>query len=150
MSLESLERAVQGFEGLSREARIGALIELAESLPRFAPLEGESWDVRDVRQDQECQDVLGLFARLEADTVGNTVRLAAQVGAESTTLTKALTALFVTHLNGESPRAILSLDQSIVPRVIGESLMRQRSSAAYYTLRRLKEAVEHLELAARR
>jgi sulfur transfer protein SufE len=146
MSLDSLERAVQRFESLSREARVGALIELADSLPRFAPLEGEVWDVRDVRQDQECQDVLGLFVRREGDWV----HLKAQVGPESTTLTRALTALFVDHLNGETPYDILGLPSSIVPRVVGESLMRQRSSGAYYTLRRLKEAVEQLELFAQR
>jgi sulfur transfer protein SufE len=95
-----------------------------------------------VRQDQECQDVLGVYVRRD----GERVRVAAQAGEESTTLTRALSALLAEHLNGESPRAILELDASIVPRVVGDVLMRQRGTAAFYTLRRFKEAVQRLEL----
>jgi sulfur transfer protein SufE len=73
------------------------------------------------------------------------VKLAAEVGQEVTTLTRALTALFVENLNGASADDILGVDPSIVPRVVGESLMRQRSNSAYYTLRRVKEAVRALE-----
>jgi sulfur transfer protein SufE len=144
MSLESLERTAQQFEALPREDRIGALIALADRLSALAPSPSEPWTVRDIRQDLECQDTVGLYARGE----GERVFLAAEVGQEVTTLTRALTALFVEHLSGETRAHILALDSVIVPRVVGETLMRQRSNSAYYTLRRLKEAVEQLEASA--
>jgi sulfur transfer protein SufE len=141
MSLESLENTVQQFEVLPKEGRIQGLIALSNGLGKLAPKAGEPWEVRDIRQDTECQDVVGLFARRD----GNQVRLAAEVGQEVTTLTRALTALFVENLSGSSAEDILALDPSIIPRVVGESLMRQRSNSAYYTLRRVKEAVRALE-----
>jgi sulfur transfer protein SufE len=142
MSLESLERTAQQFETLPRDGRIGALIALADRLNALMPSPSETWTVRDIRQDLECQDTVGLYARSD----GERVMLAAEVGQEVTTLTRALTALFVEHLSGETRAHILNLDSSIVPRVVGETLMRQRSNGAYYTLRRLKEAVEQLEV----
>ncbi len=141
MSLETLENTVKRFESLPREGRIQGLIDLADGLPRLAPPEGAHWDVTDIRQDQECQDTVGLYARRD----GERVRLAAEVGQEVTTLTRALTALWVENLDGETATEILDLDPAVVGRVVGETLMRQRSNTAYYTLRRLKEAVQQLE-----
>jgi cysteine desulfuration protein SufE len=141
MSLETLERAAQHFEGLEKEGRIQGLIALADGLPKLAPQGGETWDVEDIRKDLECQDTVGLYLRRD----GTRVKLAAEVGDEVTTLTRALTALFVENLDGESSDHILGLDPNIVPRIVGDALMRQRSNAAYYTLRRLKEAVRALE-----
>jgi cysteine desulfuration protein SufE len=141
MSLESLERTAQHFESLEKDGRIQALIALADGLLKLAPEDGERWDVKDIRKDLECQDVVGLFVRRD----GERVHLAAEVGQEVTTLTRALTALFVENLNGEQSADILAVDPNLIPRVVGESLMRQRSNSAYYTLRRLKEAVRALE-----
>jgi cysteine desulfuration protein SufE len=141
MSLETLERTAQHFEGLEKEGRIQGLIALADGLPKLAPLNGEAWDVEDIRKDLECQDTVGLYVRRD----GTRVKLAAEVGEEVTTLTRALTALFVENLDGESSDHILGVDPNIVPRIVGDALMRQRSNAAYYTLRRLKEAVRALE-----
>jgi sulfur transfer protein SufE len=141
MSLPTLETTVQLFENLPKETRIQGLISLADSLPKFAPKPGETFDVEDVRQDHECLDVVGLFVRRE----GERVHLAAEVGKEVTTLTRALTALFVENLSGETPEAILSVEPTIIPRVVGEALMKQRSNTAYYTLRRIHEAVRMLD-----
>ena len=63
----------------------------------------QSWDVVDVRKDHECLDVVGLYARREWEAV----RLAASVGQEVTTLTRALTALFVENLDCETAANIL-------------------------------------------
>jgi cysteine desulfuration protein SufE len=141
MSLETLESTVKLFEHLPKETKIQGLISLADSLPKFAPKEDEVWDVEDVRKDHECLDVVGLFVKRD----GNGVKLAATVGHEVTTLTRALTTLFVENLTGETVEHILGVQQDIIPRVVGEALMRQRSNTAYYTLRRIKEAVRALE-----
>jgi cysteine desulfuration protein SufE len=142
MSLSTLDAAVKLFETFPKETKIQGLISLADSLPRLAPKDGVKWDVEDVRKDHECLDVVGLYARLD-DQGG--VQLAAEVGKEVTTLTRALTSLFVENLSGESPMNILSVEPSIIPRIVGEALMRQRSNTAYYTLRRIHEAVKSLE-----
>lgn len=142
MSLETLESNVRLFESLPKETKIQGLISLSESLPKLAPDESEPWDVVDVRKDHECLDVVGLYAR--RDDAGR-VELAATVGREVTTLTRALTALFVENLSGETPEAIRSVEPSLIPRVVGEALMKQRSNTAYYTLRRIHEAVEQLD-----
>jgi cysteine desulfuration protein SufE len=141
MSLSTLDSAVKLFETFPKETKIQGLISLADSLPRLAPKEGETWDVEDVRKDHECLDVVGLYARLE----DGHVKLAAEVGKEVTTLTRALTSLFVENLSGETTQNILSVEASIIPRIVGEALMRQRSNTAYYTLRRIHEAVRLLE-----
>lgn len=145
MSLTTLDGTVKLFESLPKETRIQGLIALAGSLPRFAPDETEPWDVVDVRKDHECLDVVGLYARRGPE---GRVKLAATVGREVTTLTRALTALLVENLDGETPEAIRSVEPSLIPRVVGEALMKQRSSTAYYTLRRIHEAVERLEARA--
>lgn len=138
MSLESLEHHVQHFESLDNSARIQALIGLAQSL---APLEPDTnWDYTEIRQDQECLDEMGLYLRQQH----NTLHFAATVGSEATTLTRALTAVLVKHLSGETPQRILDLKDAFVPRLVGESLLRQRRNAAYYPLRRVQDAVRHL------
>jgi cysteine desulfuration protein SufE len=142
MSLATLESTVKLFESLPKETKIQGLISLSDSLPKLAPDLKESWEVQDVRKDHECLDVVGLYAR--RDDAGH-VKLAATVGREVTTLTRALTALFVENLSGESAEHILDVQPDVIPRVVGEALMKQRSNTAYYTLRRIKEAVEILE-----
>jgi cysteine desulfuration protein SufE len=142
MSLQSLEETVRVFEKLPKETRIDGLISLADGIGRLAPREGEQWQVEDVRKDNECLDVVGLYARKRED---GKVDLAATMGQEVTTLTRALTSLFVENLNGETAENILSVKPDLIPRVVGETLMKQRSNTAYYTLRRIHEAVKALE-----
>ena len=142
MSLQSLEHAVQELEHLDHGAKIRGLIHLAEHLPGLAPARDEQWDVKDARQDQECLDVLALYVKRLDD---GHLKLAAEVGDEATTMTRALTALLVQNLSGETKENILSVGQDVIPRAIGETLLRQRSSGAYYTLRRVHEAVRALE-----
>jgi sulfur transfer protein SufE len=140
MSLETLEAQVQHFETLDNSARIKALITLAQNVSQLEPKHHETWDLTEIRQDQECLDEMGLYLRHNK----NTLELAATVGSEATTLTRALTAVLVQHLNGETKDRILELKDSFVPRLVGESLMRQRRNAAYYPLRRIQDAVRHL------
>ena len=140
MSLETLEAQVQDFEKMDSSQRIKALIELAQNVSKLEPQHGQTWDISEIRQDQECLDEMGLYLRHNK----NTLELAATVGSEATTLTRALTAVLVQHLNGETPTRILELKDGFVPRLVGESLLRQRRNAAYYPLRRVQDAVRHL------
>ncbi len=140
MSLETLETQVKHFETLDNRDRIQALIELAQNASKLEPKQTDNWDLTEIRQDQECLDEMGLYLRRNK----NTLELAATVGNEATTLTRALTAVLIKHLNGETPARILGLKVSFVPRLVGESLLRQRRNAAYYPLRRLQDAVRQL------
>jgi sulfur transfer protein SufE len=140
MSLETLEQQVQHFETLDNSARIKALIELAQNVSSLEPKKTDIWDLTEIRQDQECLDEMGLYLRHN----NNSLELAATVGSEATTLTRALTAVLVKHLNGETKDRILELKDSFVPRLVGESLLRQRRNAAYYPLRRIQDAVRHM------
>ena len=140
MSLETLEAQVQHFETLDNSARIQALIALAQNVDQLEPQQTDTWDFTEIRQDQECLDEMGLYLRHK----DNTLELAATVGSEATTLTRALTAVLIQHLNGETKDRILELKDSFVPRLVGESLLRQRRNAAYYPLRRVQDAVRHL------
>jgi sulfur transfer protein SufE len=138
MSLETLEAKVQQFEALDNSARIQALIGLAQSVGEVDP-NAQSWDFSEVRQDEECLDSLGVFLRKDQTKL----HLGASVGEETTTLTRALTSVLVQHLSGETPERILEVKDSLVPRLVGESLLRQRRNTAYYPLRRIQEAVRH-------
>jgi sulfur transfer protein SufE len=141
MSLASLEHRIEELQALPRDAQITNLIALASDLKQLAPNAGETWDVRDVRQDLECADTVGLYVRRDS----NGVRLAAEVGAEVTTLTKALTALMVQHLDGETPTAIASVTASQLSGIVPESLLRQRQNTVNYAVQRLQDAVRSLE-----
>jgi cysteine desulfuration protein SufE len=143
MSLETLEAQVQHFESLDNSARIAALIGLAQSVGSLEPAPSQQWDFFDVRQDEECLDSLGVYLKKDQ----NTLQLAASVGEETTTLTRAITSVLVLHLNGETSQRILELSGSFVPRLVGENLLRQRRNTAYYPLRRIQEAVRQLNQA---
>lgn len=136
VSLESLHETVSLFEHLPKETRIEGLISLAGEAGGLAPRKGESFDVEDVRQDIECLDVVGLYARLETD---ERVRLAATVGKDVTTLTRAMVTLLVKNLDGETLDGIDSVRREVIERVVGEALMRQRSNTGFVVLRRLHE-----------
>jgi sulfur transfer protein SufE len=141
MSLASLSHAISHLEALAPDARIRDLIALSGRLPAHAPSVREPWEVIDTRQSAECQDELHLYARRE----GEGVRLAATVGAESTTITRALLAFWIENLSGERAEDILALESTVVPRILGDALLRQRSASAYTTLRRVQEAVGALK-----
>jgi cysteine desulfuration protein SufE len=139
MSLETLEAQVQHFENLDNSARIQALIGLAQGVDSVEPTPDTLWDFSEVRQDEECLDSLGVYLKKDH----NTLHLAASVGEETTTLTRALTNVLVQHLSGETPERILELSNQFVPRLVGENLLRQRRTTAYYPLRRIQEAVKN-------
>jgi sulfur transfer protein SufE len=141
MSLASLEQTVATFEDLPKETRIRELIGLADTLAKLEPSQTEHWDIEDVRQDHECLDAVGIYAKRE----GSNIKLAATVGKDATTLTRALTALLVENLSGETLENIIKVPNSVINRVVGEALLRQRSNTAYYSLRRIQDVARALE-----
>jgi cysteine desulfuration protein SufE len=144
MSLATLERTVNDLGARSSGEQITALIALSARLPDLAPRASELWSVQDVRRDIECDDTVGLYARLDGDRV----HLAAEIGQEVTTLTKALTALLVEHLDGETPHNIRRVTANDLAPIVPESLLRQRRNTVHYAVQRLQDVVRALEVSS--
>lgn len=132
----ALQEIVDFFESLPTEAeRRESLIAYAETAPRHAPRDGESYAVSDVRKDEGCLDTVGVFL-----TPGDRPGIRIQLGPKVQTLTRALTAILCQGLAGCSLGEIAAADSAFIPRIVGAELMRQRSRTVYYVLERLREA----------
>ncbi len=134
----ALESIVSLFEHLPEGERRALLVHYAEGAKNCAPKEGETFDLEDVRKDEECTDTVGIFLRV--DDAGRT-HFRVSLGHEVQTLTRAMTSILCKGLEGCTPQEILDLEADFVPRLIGADLVRQRSQTVYYVLGRLKAAV---------
>ena len=132
------------FESLPEGERRENLIDMAAAAPAYAPKEGETFDLEDVRHDAECTDTVGVHARLEQ---GTHVHFAVSLGPKVQTLTKALTTILCRGLNGSTLAEILAVPQDFIPRIIGADLVRLRSQTVYYVLGRMKQAALALQQA---
>ena len=103
-----------------------------------APRPGESFDLEDVRKDEECTDTVGIHLRV--DDQGK-AHFRVSLGPEVQTLTRAMTSILCKGLEGSNPGDILDLEADFVPRIIGADLIRQRSQTVYYVLGRMKGAL---------
>jgi cysteine desulfuration protein SufE len=133
---EKLEQILQLFEGLPEDVRRETLVSYAEQAAACVPVENESFDLEDVRRDEECTDTVGIFLRVQDTKVFFKVTLGHQVQ----TLTRAMTAILCEGLNGSSLQDIIDLPQDFVPRIVGGELVRIRSQTVYYILTRMKGA----------
>ncbi|MFN0128345.1 MAG: SufE family protein [Verrucomicrobiales bacterium] len=134
----ALEEIVLLFENLPEGERRGLLVHYAESARHCAPLPSETFDLEDVRKDEECTDTVGIHLRVDAQ---NHVFFRVSLGHEVQTLTRAMTAILCKGLNESSPEEVLALEADFVPRLIGADLVRQRSQTVYYVLGRMKGAL---------
>jgi cysteine desulfuration protein SufE len=133
-----LQEIIKLFENLSEGDRRALLVHYAEGAKKWGPVEGESFDVEDVRKDAECTDTVGIHVRVDpADAAQFRVSLGPQVQ----TLTRALTSILCDALNGLRPQEIIDLNADFIPRIIGAQLVRQRSQTVYYVLGRIKSAL---------
>src|SRR5260221_12463409 len=55
------------FESLPEEEKRENLIAYAEQATKHEPRSGETFDLEDVRKDEECTDTVGVFLRLDAE-----------------------------------------------------------------------------------
>jgi cysteine desulfuration protein SufE len=131
----NLAEIVDLFDVLSDEEKRENLIAYADSTPRCAPKPGETFDLEDVRKDEECTDTVGVF--LHIDT-GRRARFRISLGPHVQTLTKAMTAILCQGLAGATPEEILAVPQDFVPKIVGGQLVRLRSQTVYYILTRMK------------
>ncbi|SKB00142.1 cysteine desulfuration protein SufE [Prosthecobacter debontii] len=133
----ALDELIQLFELLPEAERREMLIHESEQAESFRRRAGESYDVEDVRKDEQCTDTVGVFLKV---TSGQKVEFAIELGPKVQTLTKAMTVILCKGLNGSTLEDILEVPPDFVPRIIGAHLVRLRSQTVYYVLDRMKEA----------
>ncbi len=125
-------------ENLPEGERRGLLVDYAENARHCAPQPDETFDLEDIRKDEECTDTVGIHLRVDDH---NHAFFRVSLGAEVQTLTRAMTAILCKGLNGASPEDVLALEADFVPRLVGADLVRQRSQTVYYVLGRMKAAL---------
>lgn len=134
---QQLQEIVNLFEYLPEQEKRENLIAFADQASRQEPQEGESFDLEDVRKDEECTDTVGIY--LDIDEKG-AAHFRVTLGPQVQTLTRAMTTILCQGLNGVRCQEILDLDQDFVPKIVGGQLVRQRSQTVYYVLTRMKSA----------
>jgi len=136
-----LQDLIDLFEHLPEAERRENIISYADAAKSCEPKEGETFDLTDIRKDEECTDTVGVFLRAEE---GDRAHFAIELGPKVQTLTKAMTAILCRSLNGVPMREVLDTPADFVPRIIGAELVRLRSQTVYYVLSRMKTAVRML------
>jgi cysteine desulfuration protein SufE len=136
-----LQQIVDLFAVLGEEERRENLIAYAGQAARCGPREGETFDLEDVRKDEECTDTVGIFLRLGE---GGGVTFRVTLGEKVQTLTKAMTAILCRGLDGCTLEEVLDLPGDFVPQIVGGQLVRIRSQTVYYVLGRMKGACQVL------
>ena len=134
-----LSAIVSLFEALPEEERRENLIAYAGQSKKHEPKPGETFDLEDVRKDEECTDTVGVFLRVDAEKRAH-FRLT--LGPQVQTLTRAMTAILCKGLDGATLEEIVELPADFVPKIVGGQLVRIRSQTVYYILRRMQEAAQ--------
>ena len=132
---EKLHQIISLFEHLPDSEKRESLIAYAESAMRQGPRDGETFDLEDMRKDEECTDTVGVFLKV-SPTRSCTFRIT--LGPHVQTLTKAMTSILCKGLDGITPEMALDVPADFVPKIVGADLVRQRSQTVYYILTRMK------------
>jgi cysteine desulfuration protein SufE len=130
-----LQSIVSLLESLPDQEKREALISYADQAPKWRPKDGESFDLEDVRKDEECTDTVGVFLKVDAD---ERVLFRVTLGPQVQTLTKAMTSILCRGLRDATVQEVLDVPADFVPKVVGGELVRARSQTVYYVLTRMK------------
>ena len=94
---EKLTQIVSLFESLPAPEKRESLISYATAAAKNAPREGESFDLEDVRKDEECTDTVGVFLKISSTRA---CEFRVTLGPQVQTLTKAMTSILCKGLAG--------------------------------------------------
>ena len=130
-----LSEIISLFESLPDPEKRDMLIVFADSAGNQVPRSGETFDLEDVRKDEECTDTVGIFLRVDPD---NSSHFRVALGPQVQTLTKAMTSILCKGLDGLPLDSIMALPAYFVPKIVGGQLVRIRSQTVYYILTRMK------------
>ena len=137
----ALSRIIALFASLPEDKRRENLVAYAEQANGCEPRLGETFDLEDVRKDEECTDTVGIFLKLDRK---QRVTLRITLGPQVQTLTKAMSAILCKGLDDLTPEEIIELPSDFVPKIVGSQLVRIRSQTVYYVLTRIKSACKVL------
>jgi len=129
------------FESLPEAEKRENLIAYSEQAKKHEPKPGETFDLEDVRKDEECTDTVGVFLKLDAE---QRAHFRVTLGPQVQTLTKAMTSILCRGLDGMPLDSIMALPADFVPKIVGGQLVRIRSQTVYYILTRIKSACKVL------
>jgi cysteine desulfuration protein SufE len=132
---QGLQSIIELFETLPDQERRDALISYADQARKWAPREGDSFDLEDIRKDEECTDTVGVFLRVDKE---DRAALRVSLGPQVQTLTRAMTSILCRGLNHTTVSEILDIPSDFVPKIVGGELIRVRSQTVYYVLTRMK------------
>lgn len=132
-----LAAIVSLFEGLPEDEKRETLISYADQAPRCAPSPDESYDLEDVRKDEECTDTVGIFLKVDP---ARQVHFRVSLGPQVQILTRAMTSILCKGLDASTIEKVLDVPADFVPRIVGGQLVRARSQTVYYVLTRMKSA----------
>ncbi|MCB1094746.1 MAG: SufE family protein [Verrucomicrobiae bacterium] len=139
----ALQDIITLFENLPETERREMLVTYAENSAKWGPTADETFDLEDVRKDEECTDTVGIYLKAGKDDDGQpTASFKVSLGHEVQTLTRAMTSILCRGLNGSTLQAILDVPADFVPKIVGADLVRQRSQTVYYVLTRMKSAAK--------
>ena len=134
---EKLQMIIDLFEVLPEEEKRETLIAYADQAAAQAPRDGETFELEDVRKDEECTDTVGVFLGVDGE---RRVRFRITLGPQVQTLTRAMTAILCKGFDGASIDDVMAVPADFVPKIVGAQLVRQRSQTVYYILTRMKSA----------
>ena len=130
-----LNQIIALFESLPDAEKRESLISYAAAAMKQGPRDGETFDLEDIRKDEECTDTVGVFLKV---TPQRNCAFRITLGPQVQTLTKAMTAILCKGLDGLTPEEIMEVPADFVPKIVGAELVRQRSQTVYYILTRMK------------
>jgi cysteine desulfuration protein SufE len=132
---KGLQKIVSLFGSLPEQERRDALITYADQARKWEPKEGETFNLEDIRKDEECTDTVGVFLKVGAEERA-TFRVT--LGPQVQTLTRAMTSILCRGLEHATVTEILEVASDFVPKIVGGELIRARSQTVYYVLTRMK------------
>ncbi len=132
-----LQAIVDLFQSLPDVAKRENLVLYSEATKSLEPKSGETFDLEDIRKDEECTDTVGVYLKVNEQ---DEVLFRMTLGPEVQTLTRAMSAILCRGLQGSTPQAVLDLESDFIPKIVGAELVRQRSQTTYYVLTRMKSA----------
>lgn len=130
-----LSAIIDLFSGLTDAEKRETLIAYADQARSQEPKEGESFDLEDIRKDEECTDTVAVFLRLDEE---GGAHFRVTLGPQVQTLTKAMSSILCKGLDGITPADVLEIPADFVPKIVGAELVRVRSQTVYYLLTRMK------------
>ena len=136
----ALNAIVSLFEHLPEDEKRETLISYADQSSKWGPVEGQAYDLEDVRKDEECTDTVGIYLKVSPTRQAQfRVSLGPKVQIPTpSAIRRAFSAR--RGLEGTTIEDILDVPADFVPRIVGGQLVRVRSQTVYYVLTRMKGA----------